>query len=183
MRRSELLLFYLRNVAFTPKWNALAIFINEYLRDLVSSPSGRGTGFHWSTASSWTLCRLAAWFSGSLSGRRVQNMERDLNGLLTHWWSRSRWWMEIEAGWFFRPQRLTDPVSSAAPVPLSITRLVFPLKPTTLSHYKQLPGLSEPCNLVLPDSVQLVFVSSQVKSSSTLLTTLHICLADWLYLK
>lgn len=93
--------------------------------------------------------------------------------------------MEIEAGWFFRPQRLTDPVSSAAPVPLSITRMVFPMQPTTLSHYKQLPGLSEPSNLVLLDLVQraiikaFIFVSS-IKLSSTLFNHVKtfVCLTD-----
>lgn len=63
--------------------------------------------------------------------------------------------VEVGGGWKLRLAGFSDhrdwltQFSSAAPVPLSITRLVFPLKPTTLTHSKQLPGLSEPSHLTL----------------------------------
>lgn len=43
--------------------------------------------------------RLAGCFPAVWVGVKCRTGKK-LNGLLTHWWSRSRWWMEIEAGWF-----------------------------------------------------------------------------------
>lgn len=73
--------------------------------------------------------------------------------------------VEVGGGWKLRLAGFSDhrdwltQFSSAAPVLLSITRLVFPLKPTTLTHYKQLPGLSEPSHLTL-----LIQFSEQLES-------------------
>lgn len=91
---------------------------------------------------------------------------------------------EVGGGWKLRLAGFSDhrdwltQFSSAAPVPLSITRLVFPLKPTTLTHYKQLPGLSEPSHLML-----LIQFSQQLESFCFSPWVPLNCLNDWKELK
>lgn len=87
--------------------------------------------------------------------------------------------VEVGGGWKLRLAGFSDhrdwltQFSRAAPVPLSITRLVFPLKPTTLTHCKQLQRLSEASNLVSLDPVQravrkLLFLSAGLSSVNCL---------------